>query len=402
MKAVGIVAEYNPLHNGHIYHMRKAIELSGCEAAVIAMSGNYVQRGAPAVLDKWKRTELALKGGADLVIEIPVLYCLSNAGMYSSAGVRLLESLGTVSHISFGSESGDVKELSSLAAFIRDNRSDIESRIKELSKTGMNYPAARMKACSELGAGAAALDILSSPNDILGLGYVSAMSSAEPVPVLRQGAGYHGNETDAEYLSAEGIRSMVMQRRDISGYVPDCVEGELAGMAGVIHDADRRLFDIIRHAVLTMAADTIDDCPSGGEGLGNLLKAAVMEAKSTDDLILRTKSRRYTYTRISRLLMQIVLGITRTEYPGCSPEYIRVLGFSDKGRSLLSDAGRGGLASLPVVTNINRDTKHLGRSALDSLALDVRSSDIYSVITGRDMAANSDHVRTPVYVHNQC
>ena len=421
IKAVGITAEYNPLHNGHVFHMRKALELSGCEAVVAAMSGCFVQRGAPAVLDKWKRTEHALRGGADLVVEIPVFYCLGNAGQYASAGVKLLESLGAVSHISFGSESGDMDALARCACFIRDNRGRLEDVILQYSRSGLSYPAARARAYEELRKAAhlssdrdededlikQELAILSSPNDILAVEYIMASDRAIPVPVQRRGAGYNDNVDDTcEFQSASGIRDMIASGRSAAGYVPEYAAGDLAqaagshgltGTAAAIDDRDARLFDLVRYAVLTTPADIIDECPSGGEGLGNLLRSEVSRAVSLNDFILRVKSRRYTYTRISRLLMQLLLDIRRTGYPA-DPCYVRVLGFNDTGRAVLAETVRNDRASLPVITNINKEAAGLGSEARKCLELDVLASDIYALISGADMAAGSDHVRRPVYL----
>ena len=140
LKAAGITAEYNPLHNGHLYHIEETRRITGCDAVVVAMSGDYVQRGEPAIMDKWVRTEHALNSGADLVIEIPVLYCLGNAGQYAGAAVRILEATGKVSHISFGSESGDAEALVRIAHTFRDNEAEIEAAVKSIRNKGFSYP----------------------------------------------------------------------------------------------------------------------------------------------------------------------------------------------------------------------------------------------------------------------
>ena len=419
MKAVGITAEYNPLHNGHVYHIGRALELSGCDAAVAAMSGDYVQRGAPAVLDKWTRAEHALRSGIDLVVEIPTIYCLGNAGQYASASVRILESLGCVSHIAFGSECGDTDALVNAARFLSEHRGEIDERIRILSKQGLSYPAARMKACEELGAGRGILDILSSPNDILAIEYIGSMSSAVPVAVKREGAGYNNpeyNEIDS-FLSASGIRKMMRdgQLDRISASVPAWTNERLVSLTSEEMDrSEERLFELVRYALLSMDADQIEDCPSGGEGLGNLMKSAAASSRSLDELISKVKSRRYTYTRISRLAMQALLGILRRKYylpdPGdpdimvrhpmqpMQPGYVRVLGFNDKGRRLLAEISREERAAIPVITNINKERDKLDDRALACLELDVHAADIYNLITGRDLHSGSDHRSAPVYI----
>ena len=187
IKAAGITAEYNPLHNGHLYHIAETRRITGCDAVVVAMSGDFVQRGEPAIMDKWVRAEHALRSGADLVLEIPVLYCLGNAGQYADAAVNILEATGRVTHISFGSESGDAGSLIRIAQTFKENGHEIESSIKTLRKEGFSYPAARELAYSELRAAKKGTNadtdpeiledirILNSSNDILAIEYIKAM-----------------------------------------------------------------------------------------------------------------------------------------------------------------------------------------------------------------------------------
>ena len=187
LKAAGITAEYNPLHNGHVYHIEETRRVTGCDAVVVAMSGDYVQRGEPAILDKWVRAEHALKSGADLVIEIPALFCLGNAGQYAGAAVSILEATGKVSHISFGSESGDTEALTRIAGTLRDNEQEIGTVIRSIRGKGFSYPAARSLAYSEVRAAIKGTDpdtdpeilsdirILDKANDILAIEYIKAM-----------------------------------------------------------------------------------------------------------------------------------------------------------------------------------------------------------------------------------
>jgi predicted nucleotidyltransferase len=236
-----------------------------------------------------------------------------------------------------------------------------------------------------------------TPNDILAYEYISAMRTAEPLAVLRKGAGYHEGQSESEDQSASALREMLGKGMDISAYVPECT-AEAGTETGTMlsEGSEERLFDMVRYAVMSRSSEWIDDCPSGGEGLGNLLRSSCAGAKSLDDLIMSVKSRRYTYTRISRLCMQAVLGITRSSYPYEEPLYLRVLGFSGKGRELLSELRSDSGRSLPVITNINKESGNLSYDARKMLGLDVHSSDIYNLVTGRDTAASSDHVMRPV------
>lgn len=410
MKACGIIAEYNPLHNGHIYHMEQARLLTGADAVVVAMSGDYVQRGEPAIIDKWIRTEHALRCGADLVIEIPLLFCLGNAGQYAAAGVKLLESTGKVSSIAFGSESDNAETLIRVAETLRDKEAEIESSILKMHDKGLSYPASRELAYVQLRAAMKGTepdsdpDILSEislfdkPNAILAIEYVKAMRRAKPVVILRKGAGY-GDSFDetATYQSATAIRKLALDGKDTEQYVPECTEEALKTCHLTGPDIDK-WFDALTYAVLSTDVETIEDCPSGGEGLANLMKSSLSEASSWTDFISGIKSRRYTYTRLSRLCMQLLLGITRSKYDISGPEYIRVLGFNEKGRKLLAEMRDDESADLPVIINVNKVSGNLRKEALKLLELDMHAADIYNLMTGEDIRKGNEHRRTPVII----
>lgn len=403
MKATGIIAEYNPLHNGHVYHMDQARDRTGADAVIVAMSGNFVQRGEPAFFDKWTRAEHALKCGADLVVEIPVLFCLGNAGQYAGAGVRLLEATGKVSHISFGSKSGETDLLCKIAEDFTNYSGQISEEIIRCRKKGFSFPAARELAYFNIvhsdaanTADHKAHKILNDPNDILALEYIMAMRKAEPVAVKRAGAGYDDPyDQKFAYQSASALRTQAFSGRDISRYVPECVVSEIrtGNMAGTRTGS---WFDILRYAVLSTSADVIEDCPSGGEGLANLMKSTVARAPDWEGFVRRVQSKRYTYTRLSRLCMQVILGIRRTEYTMQEPGYIRILGFNNKGRELLSEIRNEESASLPVITNINKEKEKLSDEALQLLDLDCHASDVYNLVCGNDISSHSDYVHAPV------
>ncbi len=410
LKAAGITAEYNPLHNGHIYHIEETRRITGCDAVVVAMSGDYVQRGEPAFMDKWVRTEHALMSGADLVLEIPVLFCLGNAGQYASAAVSTLEATGKVTHISFGSESGDAGSLLKIARTLRDNENEIEAAIKDIRGRGYSYPAARALAYSEVCAAlkgtepdrdfetAHDMRILENANDILAIEYIKAMESSEPVVIRREGAGYSDPYDERiMYQNASALRAQAFDGRDISGYVPEYTYQSIRSCHLTGPDRDK-WFDALRYAVLSNNKDVIEDCPSGGEGLSSLLKESAVSATSWSDLIRRIKSKRYTYTRLSRLCMQLVLGISRSCYDIEKPEYIRVLGFSEKGRKLLAEIRDEETASLPVIINVNKSAKDLNGKAASLLQLDMHASDVYNLMTTGDIDTFSDHRHSPVII----
>lgn len=396
MNAVGIIAEYNPLHNGHLYHIEEAKRLAGSDAVVVAMSGDYVQRGEPAILDKWERTELALQHGADIVVEIPTLFCLGNAMQYGRAGIRILESMNSVKHLAFGSESGDLQDLIRIATNIDCKQVEMDKIIADLSKSGYSYPRARAVAYSDLFDDAKGRAILEGSNDILALEYLKACKRLTPIAVKRVGADYNeGINSDMRFQSATAIRSELSNRTDITDYVPMHVSAaiEQAKYSDHLTFPDDWM-NTLKYAVMSMTSEEIDDCPSGGEGLGNRIKSMIADAKHWDEFVESVKSKRYTHTRISRLCMQIILGINRENFALNEPQYVRVLGFTKKGRTMIADMSHD--ESLPMITNINKQRDSLNSEGIKQLELDVHAANVYNLVTGRDQVGRSDFRMLPV------
>jgi len=404
MKATGIVAEFNPLHNGHVYIMEEARRRTGCDALVVAMSGNFVQRGEPAIIDKCKRAEVSLRCGADLVLEIPTLFSLGNAGSFAAAGVSILEE-AACDTICCGSESGNADVVSVLSNLIKDNKDKIAEGISVGIKEGLSYPAARENAVMDLISDEsirdASSEILTNSNDILALEYMMSSRCATILPIERKGASYSDDFDDSlSYQSASGIRGLLNEgideaRDKLSAYMPKESLAYLTPEDIVLSDDAA---DLLRYAVISTDADTIDECPSGGEGLGNLIKKAVLSNDNVSEIIMACKSKRYTYTRLSRLCMQIILGIDRRIYSQTQTLYLRVLGFNEKGRQLLSELKKNEKSGLPILTNINKETDCLTELAMQMLTLDIKAADIYSLIAGRKIEDNSDHYIKPVII----
>ncbi len=406
MNAVGIIAEYNPLHNGHIYHIEEARKIAGSDAVVVAMSGDYVQRGEPAILDKWERCRLALQNGADLVIEIPTLFCLGNAAQYASAGVNLLAAIPCLTHLAFGSESGDASSLELTAANLEKATSELNEGIAEKVKDGLSYPMARAAVYKEMFPEAAPLP--ENSNDILALEYIRAARhldnrKLEFIAVKRRGAAYNDSACDDDFMSASGIRKAVRSGMSVLNYVP---LDTAASLQDKILSYPDEWLNTLKYAVLSMSAEEIDCCPSGGEGLGNRIKSLINDASSWDELVEAVKSKRYTHTRISRLFMQIILGINRTDYSIdhndldtlCKPGYMRILGMNDRGREIISELRKSDDCILPVLNNINKQAGELDDAGRKQLELDVHGADIYNLVTGRDQNECSDYRMKPVII----
>ena len=372
-KVIGIVAEYNPFHRGHEYLISEAKRLTGAEVCVSVMSGNFVQRGEPAVFNKWTRAENAVRNGVDLVVELPVVYAVSGAEYFARGAISVLEGLGGVTHLAFGSESGDAEALERCSQLLRNRDEEISQLIKENTKRGMSYPAAREKAVLEIAPDTDS-GILSEPNNILALEYLSKVNSMIPFTVKREGVGYHE--------SASQIRKEMLQ--------------ESEAFRKELEKSGEVFFDLLRAKILSESPKELENTASAGEGLGNRMKKLVRMCESVDDFCRQMKTKRYTMTRIRRLMLQTVLDITREDIEDAVP-YIRVLAFNQKGGEFLKRAKKQELISIPVVDNINRDTE--GKHALGkTVEKDILAGDIYNLITGKDLYSNSDYVKKPVFV----
>lgn len=402
MKLLGVVAEYNPFHNGHAYLLKEARARSGADCVVVAMSGDFTQRGEPAILDKWTRADMALHNGADIVVEIPTVYVISDAGQYGRAGVELLKAIGCDS-IAFGSECGDIDALKRVANNLTIHEQELDELIAGGRNKGLSYPAAREEAYSMLFSTSDSLEddlaVLSSPNDILALEYIKAAGDIEIYAVRRKGAGYQSEISgESRFQSATGIRSAIARGDSVDSYIPSFCMTAIASIdERTINRRKEAFFQLIKYALLKDAPQLIEDCPSGGEGLANRLKSAVLSADNAEELIEFAKSKRYTYTRISRLLAQIVLGIRRSD-AASHPGYARLLGFNVTGRKALADLKKREGNTVPVITNINKETEEFDSSLKRMIELDGLAVDVYNLIDGKSLYSNSDRVQRPIII----
>jgi predicted nucleotidyltransferase len=367
MRTVGIVVEYNPFHNGHRYHLEQSVRVTGADAVVAVMSGHWLQRGEPALANKWARTEMALSGGCDLVIEIPVAYATNAAEWFAFGAASLLDATGVVDAISFGSESGDIGMLRRIAAILAHEPPQLQQMIRDALASGASYPAAFSSAVrgylAAAGDGEAAEFPLEQPNNTLGLHYMIALkrlgSAIEPYTIRREKAGYSQRDvTDGAIASATALRRLIAESGDpgsISAYVPNAtlelVRREWqAGRAPLGWPA---FADKLFHALAVSDTASLAEFRDIGEGLEHRIKQALprLARLDFDSLIDAVKTKRYTRTRLQRALLSVLLGHHKAELApdrlSRGIEYIRVLGFTAKGRTLLKRMRA--TAKLPVL-----------------------------------------------------
>ncbi|MBQ8831549.1 MAG: nucleotidyltransferase [Oscillospiraceae bacterium] len=365
MKVVGIICEYNPLHNGHIYHINETKRLIGEDTAVVcAMSGNFVQRGETAVFSKFARAKAAVKCGADLVIELPLETSLSSAEGFARGGVKLLDALGVCTHLSFGSEEGDAGKLEKIAKALLVP--EMDELIKKELESGVSYAAARQKALRRVLGETA--DIIEKPNNILGIEYLKALeiihSDMQPVTVSRFG-GDHDGETG---YSASAVRAGLLEGCADWSTVPEkaaeVFKKEIEEGRGPAFT--KNIETAMLYRLRTMTEDEYDTLPFASEGLGQRLKKSVISSATLDEILEKTKTKRYAMSRIRRMIMCAYLGVT-AEDMNTSPAYIRVLAATEKGRELLKKMRK--TAKLPVITKPAAAKDHLNGKDSDLYTL---------------------------------
>ncbi len=347
MNITGIVVEYNPMHNGHLHHLELCRDATGTDGIVAVMSGNFVQRGTPALLDKWTRTKHALENGVDLVLELPVLYSLSSAEFFASGAAGILEGLGNVSSLCFGSEYTEMDKMLKISDFLLHEPQEYRDALKKHLGTGVDFPTARslsLKDTLSVPAG-----YLEASNSILGIEYCKSLlrlkSSIRPIAVQRSGSIYRDTSLSPEFSSATSIREHLRNNRDIDGLktqVPENVFLTLKELNRQSHSfaESNAMLPYLRHRCFT-GKSSLKSLPDVTEGLENRISASSGSAESFDQLIDSVKTKRYAYTRISRIMTQFFIGFDQFDTEAMrkeAPQYIRVLGFTKRGAEILRAA----------------------------------------------------------------
>ncbi|MBE6948674.1 MAG: nucleotidyltransferase family protein [Ruminococcaceae bacterium] len=379
MSTAGIVCEYNPFHLGHKYHIEKTRELLGEDTGIVCvMSGNFVQRGDCAVFAKHSRAKAAVLNGADLVLELPIPWVLSSAEGFAYGAVSLLDALGVVTHLSFGSESGDIGELRELVKGINAS----ENRISELMATGISYASARQKALD-----GKLSELIESPNNILGVEYIKALerlgSSVEPVTVSRHMTDHDSEIPSDNFASASFIRNTILNGTPEWKYVPE-------SGAEIFENEPLHSLEYCERAILgklrSMTKDEFDALPFGGEGLGNRLMNSVMTEASLDAIMEKTKSKRYPMSRIRRMILCAWLGVSPEDSRG-EPPYIRVLAASERGCEMLREIKKK--SELPVIT------KPASAKEFEIFRLEAKSTALYNLTAENIIEANTEWNTSP-------
>ncbi|MGL5088524.1 MAG: nucleotidyltransferase [Cetobacterium sp.] len=372
-KAVGIVVEYNPFHNGHKYHCLKAREHG--DVVIAVMSGDYVQRGEPALINRWDRAELALKNGVDIVVELPVFYSTQSAEIFSRGAVGILNQMN-VDKIVFGSESGDIKSLADRADL--EEKKEFKEELKKQLKEGHSYPTAYSNTLKNL-----KVDEELNSNDILGVEYIKALkfwrSSIKPVAIKREKSGYYSEGIEDGISSATGIRKKLQSGEDIKEVVPHTTYEVLKNALDENRFAKLKdFYSLIRHRIL-LERENLKDIQDVEIGFENRLYEAAFSSLDFESFFQKIQTKRYTLGRTQRILIHILLDIKKetTKVVKVKVPYIRVLGFTKDGQSYLKDLKEKEIIVLTALKNIQ---KLLSKDELRFLEQNETGSKIYSMI----------------------
>ncbi len=366
MLVAGIIAEYNPFHNGHALLIERARQ-AGATHIVAVMSGNFVQRGEPALFHHTVRAKAALGAGVDLTLQLPVPYAVSGAQSFARAGVEILEAFGC-DWLVFGSECGDGEIICKTADAVYSD--EMKPLIAEELKKGISFASARENALRSINPVYA--DIIQSPNNILGVEYAAAIKringKMKPVTFMREGAAHDSSQTDCNIASASLIRNKIVSGEDWSGYVPDSAAFDGCSKADI-----RNIERAILYKMRTADKEDFAATPDISEGIENRILSAAQQATSLDELYALAKTKRYSHARIRRIIINYFLGITADELAIPVP-YIRVTGFNGKGAELL----RQKESRLPVITKA-ADIASASDDAQRIFAAECRAGDIYAL-----------------------
>jgi len=411
MQAIGLISEYNPFHNGHKYHLEEAKRISKNQSTICIMSGNFTQRGDVTITDKWSRAAMAVNAGVDLVIELPTVFAVRSAQHFATGSLRLLNALGVVKEVCFGAENAEYHLLNKIANASADTT--VINLFHENLMAGKNYASAMSSAITSIYN--IPTKILSSPNNILAIEYIKAINNyvlnISPLPINRIISNYHDTEISNTIASATAIRTHLQS--------PDCdistLKSALPAYSYNILKTSlltnknfpclNNLSSIILYRLRTMNSNELEQIIGISEGLENKLLNHSSQATSLENLLALTKTKRYPFSRLQRILIHLMLGTTKetiSHFDKTGPLYARILAFNDQGRQIIKELKK--TSSIPLIsktTNYLNSTKRNTAQLNDlekMLAIDTYATDIYSLAHSPNHAGGLDFIHSPIYI----
>jgi len=415
MKILGIITEYNPFHNGHLYHLFKAKEITGADYVVAVMSGNFLQRGEPAIINKWARTKMTLNAGVDLIIELPFVFSTQDANGFAFGAVKLLDSLQIIDYLCFGCETDNLDTLYSISNFLHIEPQEYKELIVYNCKSGYEFPKTRSQTVCDYHRifGIDGLEkisdlelskLLKYPNNILALEYIKHLlnleSKIKPVAIKRMGASYHQKNITGKISSATSIRNEILNNLSPSKadlfMLNDKIKSTIppSGFSVLVRELREGrgpiTLDSYRQYILAtlrrMSLEDISRIHGVTEGLENRIKKASLKSYTIEQLINSIKTRRYTRTKIQRIILHLMMNLSKKDvkiFNRCGPLYARILGFSKKGKTLLRTIKKN--SSTPLISKlsnylrqtISEENNNVRNRLIKMLDYDILATDIY-------------------------
>ena len=400
---LGIIAEYNPFHNGHLYHILKSKELTKDNYTVAIIGGNFTQRGESSIVDKWTKAEMALAGGIDLVLELPTLYSISSAENFADGAIKILNSLKIVDHISFGAECPELNKLNIIANVLYEEPKEFKTFLANELAQGISFPKARENAILSYLKDFSYKNILSEPNNILGIEYLKALkkyrSKIKPILIPRKDSGHLTSDYTGSISSSTSIRTMLKTGKTAN--LKDALTPSSYTILKYEINKGHFVIDfskfekIALYNLRLMSLEDIKKLPDVSEGLEHLIKKAAFSCNTINDFINIVCSKRYTQTRIRRIILYSILGITKKDIDISKKivPYVRVLGFNDKGKNLISKIKHKN-PGIKIVTSVKKFVDTNSNKNLQTLInKDILATNIYTLGFENDSWGNWDFSR---------
>lgn len=393
-KRIGIIAEYNPFHNGHLYQIQKAKELTGADTVISVMSGNFTQRGETSLINKFEKAKIALQNEVDMVIELPTIYSISSAENFALGGIKILNEIGNIDYLVFGIEEENLEKLQAIADVLVNEDDEFKRNIKEELDKGNSYPKAREIALKKVLSSENVENIMQKPNNILAIEYLKALkttnSKIKPIAIKRKNTMHNDENINENYASGTYIRKLFIENNfdEISKVVPKYTYERLLELKnqGTYVSSINDFSDIVIYKIRTMTKEEISQIADVNEGLENSIKLASTTCKTIDEIIEKVSTKRYTKTRISRILTYILLDITKSEMEQAKKNnpYIRVLGINKKCEGILKTINNDKL-----ITSLKKFEENNGENQL--LNIDKKATEIYTIKYQKSVQANLDY-----------
>ena len=385
MKVLGIIAEYNPMHTGHIYHINEAKKITNSDYVIAIMSGSFTEQGNIAMLDKFTRAKEAINSGVDLVIELPTIYAVSDGGSFANKAIQILNDLNIVDSICFGAETDNISKLNNIANTIVVNEEKIWDDIKENLKKGISFANARNEALKFF-LKDDEINLVNTPNNILGIEYLKSIitlnSNITPYCIKRESNDFNDNIITQEYTSSTSIRKYLEDGKDIQNISEYISKNTLNSILNSKVLFNKDIFEILKYKIITMFNEKLRNIYGITEGLENKIQSEIIDSYTYEDFIFKLKSKRYELSKIKRMLIHILLDTTKEDFENLkdsNSNYAHVLAFNHDKKEILSYISKN--SKIPILTSINDNTlAKLTQKQRKLIDYDLKASNIYSIL----------------------